>query len=88
MRVLEQSLVSELVMNALETAVMKEKSAAIDERSVEDKIKWEIIFPNRGKIDFKMPGRLQSHAKQHGEARKSSPTEVFDSERFVVFCAR
>jgi hypothetical protein len=33
-------------------AVMEE-SAAIDESSVKNKMKWKIIFPERGKIAFK-----------------------------------
>jgi hypothetical protein len=32
-------------MNASEAAVMKEKSAAIDGGSVENKLKWKILFP-------------------------------------------
>lgn len=36
-------------MNPSEAAVM-EKSAAIDESSVENKIKWKVIFPETGKI--------------------------------------
>jgi hypothetical protein len=35
-----------------EAAVM-EKSVATDESSVENKIKWKIIFPERRKMAFK-----------------------------------
>jgi hypothetical protein len=42
-------------MNKSEAAVtlVKEKSAAIDESSVEHKTRWKMIFPERGKIPFR-----------------------------------
>jgi hypothetical protein len=33
--------------------VTKEENAVIDESSVENKIKWKIIFPERGRVAFK-----------------------------------